>query len=557
MFEIPALVYAMSRRSDVFDCELIGFDLAWRTIGLIPPWKVLRSSDERWAQLDMSASHSNGSGSEASLGIMAREIVGEIGNQSAFQTRIRDGASIFGTLLERFDTSLQAILLSDQKPLLAMAGLVQERAREARVYHSDFKLKGRRLSHWFDEARDDPLPLVEALGRSRLIRPGQPERSRLVNGLIAEDGAMFRIFSEDDVDVIKRWILSLAEEPGEVLPDTGPFDVKGKDDRYRPVAGGDLDMGDRPSDIRSAYYLLQGRALAPRSREFSRAYCSFWLSKAGDCLDETDRSLPPDWRPGQLREWLLSKHDQHAEQFQEDKALDLPSRETVIEQTLQLAPLTLIDGAWLQGFTEVSLASSRHGAPLFATYWDELGNGEWRINHPKIYRDVLAAMEIVLPKTGAREFAQDLRLKDESFRLPVYWLAIGKFPITFQPEILGLNLAMELSGVGGSYRSARIFLKNYNFPTIFVDLHNTIDNVSTGHSAWAADAIDAYIQSTRDLIPVEQSWARIRTGYESLSPIVADPNDLDFFAKTSGSAAALSEIRPLHHGALYQGEYPQ
>ncbi len=63
------------------------------------------------------------------------------------------------------------------------------------------------------------------------------------------------------------------------------------------------------------------------------------------------------------------------------------------------------------------------------------------------------------------------------------------------PEVLGLNLAMELSGVGGTYRRARLALKEYGFSTRFVDIHNTVDNVATGHSAWAADAIDTYLSS--------------------------------------------------------------
>lgn len=224
----------------------------------------------------------------------------------------------------------------------------------------------------------------------------------------------------------------------------------------------------------------------------------------------------------------------------------------MIEQTLQLAPLTLIDGAWLQGFTEASLASTRVGAPLFETYWDELGNGDWAINHPKIYRDVLAAMDIALPATGSRAFAEDRRLQDASFRLPVYWLCLGKQPVSLRPEILGMNLAMELSGVGGTYRSAHRFLKHHGFPTTFVDLHNTIDNVSTGHSAWAADAIDAYMQSTQDIVSPDISWARIRLGYESLSPIIDDPDELDFFAGTSKQAEAIASLKPPLHNPLDQ-----
>jgi hypothetical protein len=93
--------------------------------------------------------------------------------------------------------------------------------------------------------------------------------------------------------------------------------------------------------------------------------------------------------------------------------------------------------------------------------------------------------------------------------------------MTYAPEILGMNLAMELSGVGGSYRSARKFLQFHGFSTQFVDIHNTIDNVSTGHSAWAADAIDTYMRESATRLGGDgtaRDWLRVRTGYESLQP---------------------------------------
>lgn len=188
---------------------------------------------------------------------------------------------------------------------------------------------------------------------------------------------------------------------------------------------------------------------------------------------------------------------------------------------MQLAPLTLIDGSWLQGFTDYTHASSEVGHLLFSTYWDELGNGEARLNHPLIYREVLREMGVELPPTAAREFAQWPGFREEAFELPVYWLCVGRLPRTFLPEVLGLNVAMELSGVGGGYRRARLALEKYGFSTQFVDIHNTIDNVATGHSAWAADAVDAYLAAVPELLgPGSRTevWERVRTGYRSLNP---------------------------------------
>jgi hypothetical protein len=199
----------------------------------------------------------------------------------------------------------------------------------------------------------------------------------------------------------------------------------------------------------------------------------------------------------------------------------MPSRQALIDSTVQLAPLTLIDGAWLQGFTDYEHVSSEHGHFLLSTYWDELGNGSLSLNHPRLYREVLAEMGVTLPATASREFARWPGFRDSSFELPVYWLSVGRFPRSFMPEVLGLNLAMELSGVGGTYRRAHAALKKYGFSTRFVDIHNTIDNVSTGHSAWAADAIDTYLASlpvAHGGVALADTWERVRCGFQSLSP---------------------------------------
>jgi hypothetical protein len=98
---------------------------------------------------------------------------------------------------------------------------------------------------------------------------------------------------------------------------------------------------------------------------------------------------------------------------------------------------------------------------------------------------------------------------------------VGRFPRTYLPEVMGLNLAMELSGVGGSYRKARMGLEAWGYSTRFVDVHNTIDNVSAGHSAWAADAIDSYLSGlrmTQGEGALGETWERVRVGYRSLNP---------------------------------------
>jgi Iron-containing redox enzyme len=535
MFAWPAVIFALSRRSDVFELELLGIDLALRSVGMLPAWRALarRVGPHDLSGLDLSVARTSALLELGSPLSLSREIAAGYARGPEQAARIWQGIDWAARGLAHLCDHMQAAVTAAIDPRIAMARMVRLRAREARIYHHDYKLEGKLLSTWFEEALTDPLPLVDALGRSKLVRPKAPGSSALLDALIRPDGPMFRIFSPEDLVTMRRWITSLAPaRPAAVDPPSASPRPVAAGATGASITVGDLGMGAAPTSLREAYHLLQGRALAPQTRAFAHAYVQRWTELARASIDKTSRSLPARWTPGALRAWLLDAHDQHSDVFQQGGD-ELPTREAVIDQTLQLAPLTLIDGSWLQGFTETRLASSRTGWRLFQTYWDELGNGQWAINHPKIYRDVLISMGIELAPTGSLEFATDPRIREASFRLPVYWLCIGKCPVTFRPEVLGLNLAMELSGVGGSYRAAQKFMKHYRFPTIFVDLHNTIDNVSTGHSAWAADAIDEHMREVTEIGDPIAEWLRIRTGYESLAPITKKSRDLDYFRRSS------------------------
>lgn len=518
-FELPALLLALSRRSDAFGDELCGVDWALRAVGLCPGWAAMGQLEGlplALGRLDLSASFP---GLEpASLRHISQWVAHRIIEQGEDrQARLLRGANWLFGALQRWNARLYNASLTATSPQQAIAHLMQRLARVGAVYHQNYLIEGRSLALWLEDAQHDPLPLLDVLSRSRLIVPGNSKKSLLVTSLVAPTGRMFRIFSEADLSVIRQWIDWLPQAAAARQLPRQPIDSRAI--AARPSTASTADTGHWPQSLREAYFVLQGRALQPATLKFAHAYVSRWLEHSRQSLKTSERQLPEQWGTNVLRAWLLDKHDQNGQQFDDSDPAQMPSREEIVESTLQLAPLTLIDGAWLQGFTDVGLASSHVGYTLFQTYWDELGNGIEALNHPKIYRDGLREMDFELAPTGSREFAEDPRLYEESFRLPVYWLCLGKLPVTFMPEVLGMNLAMELSGVGGSYRSARRFLRHYGFSTAFVDLHNTIDNVSTGHSAWAADAIDAYMRSLASAEQVAAQWQRVRVGYESLAPM--------------------------------------
>jgi hypothetical protein len=550
-FELPALLLALSRRSDEFGDELCGIDWVLRAVGLCPGWAAMGQLDGvalEVRRLDLSESFP---GMElASLRQISQWVARQVALQSEErQARLMRGASwVFGAL-QRWNARLYNASLAATCPQQAMMQLVQRLARVGAVYHQNYLIEGRSLALWLGEAQTDPAPLLDVLSRSRLIVPGNAKKSLLVTSLVAPTGRMFRIFSEADLSVIRQWIDALPQLAGSQQLPRQPVDNVAIE--ARQTVGAEVSVGHWPQSLREAYFVLQGRALEASTLQFAHAYVSRWLARSQRSLKTSGRQLPEQWGTHVLRAWLLDKHDQHGQQFDNSDPAQMPSREEIIDSTLQLAPLTLIDGAWLQGFTDVGLASSHVGYSLFQTYWDELGNGIAALNHPKIYRDGLREMDFELAPTGSREFAEDPRLDEASFRLPVYWLCLGKLPVTFMPEILGMNLAMELSGVGGTYRSARRFLRHYGFSTAFVDLHNTIDNVSTGHSAWAADAIDAYMRPLATAEAVAEQWQRVRVGYESLAPM---PSKWDSILSRLG-LSSVGRVLPRTERATASNDY--
>jgi Iron-containing redox enzyme len=539
-FHLPAVMIALGRRPDVFASEVLGADECLRAVGLLPAVSLVREALPHAAAdraLDLSLTRL----SEPGVPDSSEPPIAEFSASQA--AAAADGFRWALRVLRVWSDLLYDELTAACDPAFEMAELVRLRGREAAVYHHAYPLAGTTLSELMAEGSGDPAPLLAALASSRLVAPGRADRSPLLGRLIADGGPMFRIFPPRDQAVIRRWINALNAPPPSPAPDGLGGVQSGMASGASPhrdtaaptaqrlrdaldtafTAGADEPGGSdsRPENLREAYQALQARAHGPRLRAFAADYTRDWLAESARGPDRPGTLPAGRWDSQDLKEWLGAQHELRGQEF--DSAADgpVPGRDALIDDTVQLAPLTLIDGGWLRGFTDYGHASTESGYSLFATYWDELGNGRSPLNHPLIYREVLAEMGVTLPPTGSAGFAAWKGFRDGSFALPVYWLSIGSLPGTFLPEILGLNLAMELSGVGGGYRKAAIALKAHGFSTRFVDIHNTIDNVATGHSAWAADAIAAYLAQIAQLqghAAQEAAWSRVRVGYRSLNP---------------------------------------
>lgn len=512
-FNFASTLVVLGHFPESLTAQILGINLYLRHCGLLPSFEFIAHNEPSARQfLDL---RRDPAGSADDLAVLAETAVreflvqmGPAGNDGVCQ-----GYLWARRQAEEMNEALLDVLERWLDPREAARHLISRRRLDACQYHDKTQLNKVPMKPLL--AVDDSLKFLDHLAASAYVRAGRPESSPLLTSLISPRGKMFRIFSRDDIAILHRWISSLpyADAPRQ----TPAFQVWKDDGKLAGALRKDAETQALVAGFspRQAYPRLLRMELTPSEESYAGHYVKSWLARAARGVTKGHCSLPEHWAPGVLQQWLQGQHEASNQALEQDE--ELPSRDEVVADILSLAPLTMIDGAWLAGFAHPAVASTAYGSRLFETLFDELGNGIEAQNHPVIYRHLLKAVHGELPATADPGYANAACFNDENFELPVFWLSIGRYPQTYCPEILGLNLAMELSGVGGGYRRTHKALVAYGYPTMFVDLHNSIDNISTGHTAWAAASLDTYLcafsRSDRD-----ELWARVRNGFVALNP---------------------------------------
>lgn len=414
-------------------------------------------------------------------------------------------------------------------PAAAMVDLIRRKSRFASGYHDRLKLAHRQFDEYVTQ---DPENFVRDLADSRWVVRGKPEESLLLTRLVAFGGPMFRVFSDQEIEVMRAWVASLDTKTNQA-----PRDDRGN--AVLAVASGTAEMTepvvvhewtnisrerhtkDAKLCARELYHRLLNREDYPEVFNSAHVFAETWLARTAALPECRADAMPfATYTHALLRRWFDEKALGQAQSYAGTSKKIEKSREQVIDEAVQLCPMIFVDGGWLQRWANAGYVESDIGVLLYKIFSDEIGNGDTRLNHPNIYRDLMRQMGVDLPDFRTRQFAMNELFSDASFEVPAFWLSISQFPRRFLPETLGLNLAMELSGVGGAYRVARDELRHYKFNTIFVDLHNTIDNVSSGHSAMALQAIELHMDnifSSGNQVLVETQWRRVWTGFCALA----------------------------------------
>ena len=444
-----------------------------------------------------------------------RQLYSEARDQGADPKRIERGFRLY-------QNEFRALIQHDSETVtaeMALIHLMQDKRRFAKGYHANLQVGDRTLDQWFSAEPFEGTPLLAHLRASRWIVAGDPEASPLLK-LLSFGGPMFGVFSADEQETLKAWI----QDPRQSVKRHQPLKRASKDQSARPRS--------KPMTIRSKRTLFKTlvqlestleappSAIAHLERVFRKAA---WVNRLG-----FSRQLPPRYSLEALERCLETAHRKSLERYRQKPTQlkrDLPFCRWLIRQW---APAILCDGAWLWS----AHTPDRHTLDrrlLAKTHLEEIGEGALEQNHPHIYRALMHQLELKLPSIVDPQFADDPLFRESAFHLPCLLLAMGLCSEHYWPELIGLNLAIETSGLGEHYLRAIDVLRSLKLDPKIIELHLSIDNLSSGHSRWALQSVETLMLASQSLGGDSLSneiWARVRRGYAALTletlPILID-----------------------------------
>lgn len=511
MFDFAALQLALAQFPRAYFPEILGFTFAWchsRSLleGLAanrhPALALyLRHRQERLASV------------VPLLAEAIRDYLSRYENRRPeLWRRVAAGFDLYRHAFEHCERRLRHRLEAPESAFQAAAKMFTDKAQAAFGHHRRIKLEGRSLDDWFAEQPFDSGSFLAALHRSSYVDRQNPDASPLLK-LFEFEGPMFGVLTENDKLCLKRWLregatgLSSAPHPpaepvgSDWLPDkpASPipaFGIMSRRELYHYLVNAEL----YPDVLPAA------RQLVEQVLRASRRFAPLPFKK---------------YRHQAFSAYIDSLYQREVKAYEPLDGRPRLSRQAYVWGIEQLAPTILTDGCWLQQASRLRFtAHAAVGASLYKIYDDETGGGIPAQNHPAIYRCLLDSLNIDLPPIHDRAFCGHPGFIDSAFDIPAYLMAISKFPARFLPELLGLNMAIELSGLGRVYLRLAQELQFWGIDPTIVNVHISIDNLASGHAALAENAIQLYldqIAASQGEDAKDAHWRRIYHGYCSLA----------------------------------------
>ncbi|CAM3438736.1 iron-containing redox enzyme family protein [Paracidovorax anthurii] len=428
--------------------------------------------------------------------------------------RARHGAVLFGACIGLLDDATRE---SAARAGRRAADIMEHKARFALIHHPHVMLAGRRLVEWFNDSEHPGAALLQALWNSHWIRRDGIDDSPFFRNLLGEGGKMHGVFSRPEIESLKAHfrLLAAGEPPVAEAGCIARFGAFLGRDRQAVLAAAPAgDGGD--GGFRSAYGAIINAESRPAAIEVARQV----LERIGAefaALRPGMEALPL------VRPFAYARADfeRRIEDFyyfqaEQTRKLQLDLCDLGLQRLhVAFAPFALVDGCWLRhaGAAELSRGAR---ARLFTIFADEVGNGHHEANHANIYRRLLADMGFEFAEAWQEAFAQDPRIPEQAYKVPSFLLAVGVCSQQYYPETLGINLAIEMSGLDGFYEAMIRNLEKRGLRADFWRVHVSIDNFSSGHARQSVNAIAEHMASVQERYGSDVAdlvWARIWTGF--------------------------------------------
>ncbi len=514
MFDFAAVQLALARFPRLLFPELLGFTLAYcqipTFIEVCFPGQQLTTAYFRLRQ----------ERADKQLPLL-RECIRDYlaslsGQRQTGWRRLQKGCWLYQLQMRRCRDRLFEVLDKPPTARQAFARLLQQKAPAALGHHQKVQLQGLSLEQWFAGMPANSREFIQALRHSGYVHGGNVAESRLLQ-LFDVDGPMFGVLNATELEVVKNWLQhGLDEAAPEILPEPEETSTASILPTVSLAAAGTRFH----FTGRQLYFHLVNGDLFPEALQQAKARMRRIL-------------LACAWfHPAPFRQYSHERFDAYIEDiYQREIRAYQPlqgkpgiSRKAYLWGLQQMAPTILIDGCWLQNCLSLQHVYPAVAEILFRIYCDETGNGRLQQNHPYIYRQLLDSLAITVPQVHSEEFSAHPGFIDSAFDVPVFLLSMSCFTRQFLPELLGLNMAIEISGLGKGYLQLVDEWCYWGIDPRIARIHIAIDNYASGHTYQAKKAIHLYLdeilQSTGDPVMRDRHWRRIHHGFKAL-PFVA------------------------------------
>jgi len=454
------------------------------------------------------------------------------GSASAIE-RFRFGCEIGLLIVRMIIDSLKRS--SEEITVDKFTQICQKKAPQALFKHSSLSIGGRDLRDWFSDEEFRGRDFLEFLVSSNYIDRFDQAESRLIKSM-EFGGPMYGIFTDGEKDIFLSSIKLYLDNR-----------VEGnRAELYSPIYSARKycfglqfeENGGRDSLVCSAkeiYHIACNIEEYPDQIRYVEEYLSTILTEYEEKKDlhkmlgapALERlSLALDRRPSNESEFLTAIfHINELDREESSTHSIVYSFDELRDRIVAAAPVILIDGGWLQYVLGPKNVHDESVRCLFRIMSEEMGEGNIFQNHVYIYRNLLDEFGVKLPEIWERSFVDYEEFTDDTFVLPSIILSLSLCSGRFFPEFMGMNLAIEISGLGTHYDT---LIKNLDFHGVdstFYRLHTTIDNFATGHSRISADLITSHLFRVSQYLTKSEMvvmWHRVWNGFKLLRFIYAD-----------------------------------